>query len=131
MMRLLSAVLIAALALGAGAAPSAAKKSDDTVYIADGLPLVSYSDELSGSQTRDYILRGNKGKKLAIDLSSKSGRVFFRVYGPDGSSIYNSRKDGNSMSRKIVERGRYRIHVHLRNVEDGHVRHYSLRIQEK
>jgi hypothetical protein len=130
MMRLLAASLLAALALGVGAAPSVAKK-DDTVHIADGLPLVSFSDQLTGSQVRDYVYPVKKGKKLVVMLSSKSGEVFFRVYAPDGSSIWNSRKEGNSMSLKAFEGGRYKIHVHLREVGDGHIRHYSLMIEQK
>ncbi len=129
MARLLLASLVAVLAIGAGAAPGAAK--DDTVYIADGLPLVSYSDQLSGSQVRDYVFAVHKQKKLTVVLSSKSGEVFFRVYAPDGSSIYNSRNEGNVMSQKVFESGRYKVHVHLRNVGDGHIRHYSLMIEQK
>jgi hypothetical protein len=131
MMRLLSALLLAAVALGAGAAPSAAKKSTDTVHIAGGVPLVSFDDQLDGPQRRDYVFQAKKGKKLVVVISSKSDRVYFRVYAPDGSSIYNSRNSGSTMIRTVEESGRYTIHVHLRNVEPGHIRHYSLMIQQK
>jgi hypothetical protein len=131
MRHLLTASLVAALAFGAGAMPSGAKNSNDTVYIATGLPLVSYSDQVTGAQTRDYVFSVKKGKRLVVVLSSKHDEVFFRVYAPDGSSIWNSRKEGSSTNIKIDESGRYRINVHLRDVEGGHTRHYSLMIQQK
>ena len=131
MMRLLAALLLAAFALGADAVPSAAKDKIDTVYIASGLPLVSYSDQLDGPQQRDYVLSVKKGKKLKISISSKSDAVYFRVYAPDGTSVYNSRNSGSTMNQTVQESGRYTVHVHLREVETGHIRHYSLMIEQK
>lgn len=125
-MRLPAALLLLALA-----APSAAKDKVETVYIAGGLPLVSYSDALDGPQQRDYVLSVKKGKKLTVVISSKSDAVYFRVFDPGGSSIYNSRNGGSTMTRKIEESGRYTIHVHLREVDPGHIRHYSLMIEQK
>ncbi|MFO1144445.1 MAG: PPC domain-containing protein [Amaricoccus sp.] len=131
MKRLLSALLLATVALGSAADPSAAKNKIETVHIADGVPLVSYSDQLDGPQQRDYVLSVKKGKKLNVSISSKSDAVYFRVYAPDGTSIYNSRNSGSTMNQTIQESGLYTIHVHLREVEAGHIRHYSLVIGQK
>ena len=125
-MRLVFALLAVALALGAAPAPSAAK-SNETIYIAPGLPVASYSDKLNGPQVRDYVYPASKGQKMDVSLSSKSDAVFFKIKTPSGDTLYNSAKSGNYPTGiKIKRGGNYTIRVYLKKVEKGHIRHYSL-----
>ena len=84
-MRLVFALLAAALVLGAAPAPSAAK-SNETIYIAAGVPVAAYSDKLNGPQVRDYIYPASKGQKLDVSLSSKSDKVYFKIQTPGGGA---------------------------------------------
>lgn len=130
-MRLIPLLLAVALVVGAVPSPVGARSSD-TVYIAEGIPVASFSDALEGSEVRDYVYPGDKGQKLSVSLSSKSGEVFFRVLKPGGDTLYNSRKEGNYLNGiKLPRNGNYKIRVHLRDVGPGHVRHYSLTMRMK
>jgi hypothetical protein len=121
------AVLLAFLLLAA--APGV--RADDRTFIADGVPVASFSDALSGSETRDYVYPARKGQRMEISLSSKSDEVYFRLR-KGGETVYDSRKGGNYLSGfKIKQNGRYTIRIYLRKVDEGHVRHYSLLMRLK
>lgn len=126
-MRLVFALLAAALVLAVAPGPLAAK-ANETIYIAAGVPVAAYSDKLNGPQVRDYIYPASKGQKLDVSLSSKSDKVYFKIQTPGGrSTLYNSAKSGNyPIGIKIPRGGNYTIRVYLKNVEKGHIRHYSL-----
>lgn len=113
------------------ATASASFGKGDQTLIADGVPVASFSDALSGSETRDYVYPAKKGQKLEVSLTSKSDVVYFRIR-KSGETLYDSRKESNFLSGfKIRQNGKYTIRVYLRKVEAGHTRHYSILMRLK
>ncbi|WP_056453455.1 hypothetical protein [Brevundimonas sp. Root1279] len=105
---------LAALAFPAIAQDPAAPTRSERVAFAEGAGSATVTGTITGYETVDYVIPGEAGERLTVNLQTNTSTAYFNVTGPDASeAMFVGSVTGNRFSEVLATGGDYTVRIYL------------------
>lgn len=71
-----------------------------------------FSDKLNSGDSVKYVFRGGNRKFLHVNLATRSHRIYFNIFTPDGQTLYESARAGNDYRGQLWLDGEHIVEVY-------------------